>query len=212
MATGLRAAPARRPQGRGSGRPWSALDIQSLTYSYNKYPQLVPLIDSLADQGRVDEGEELLAEHGMDGDPSLFSILPLLSRGRLRGAGRVRMGARKPISKIGCGGREEPRNVPVGGRCPDRAGAGAAGHRRRGGRPRAGRGNPSPTPTAAQSRRDIGGAWRVRGLFEGGKWGLQDLLRQAGEHARGRRPHCCGVLRPTWTWVPRCVGEGQAVV
>ena len=99
MATGLRAAPARRPQGRGSGRPWSALDIQSLTYSYNKYPQLVPLIDSLADQGRVDEGEELLAEHGMDGDlsPSLFSILPLLARGRLRGAGGQHASARADL-------------------------------------------------------------------------------------------------------------------
>ena len=49
---------------------------------------LVALIDSLADQGRVDEAEALLAEFGMDGElmPNLFSVLPLLSRGRLRAA------------------------------------------------------------------------------------------------------------------------------
>ena len=48
------------------------------------------MIESLADQGRVDEAEGLLAEFGMDGElvPNLFSVLPLLTRGTIaRGRG-----------------------------------------------------------------------------------------------------------------------------
>ena len=46
------------------------------------------MIDSLVDQGRAAEGEALLTARGMDGEvtPTLFSILPLLARGRCRAA------------------------------------------------------------------------------------------------------------------------------
>lgn len=66
----------------------AALDMQGLT-SYSKGTPFVPLINSLADQGRVDEGEALLAEYAMDGElpATMFSILPMIARGRLRAAG-----------------------------------------------------------------------------------------------------------------------------
>ena len=58
------------------------------TTNYIKTPGLVVVLDSLADQGRTDEGEALMVERGMDGElvPTLFSVLPLLARGRLRAA------------------------------------------------------------------------------------------------------------------------------
>jgi DNA-binding CsgD family transcriptional regulator len=159
----------------------AALDIQSLTYSYNKYPQLVPLIDSLADQGRVDEGEELLAEHGMDGDlsPSLFSILPLLARGRLRAAGGQHASARADLEDA-LRRIEQSRGmfpwandarialVPVLRAIGDEDAALDLAE------------ESFATATAAESRRNVGGALRVRGLLEGGKRGL-DLLRQAAD-------------------------------
>src|SRR4029077_10692358 len=64
----------------------ASVDIQGPTADYTKTPGLVVLIDALTDQGRADEGEALLVERGMDGEltPTLFSVLPLLARGRLR--------------------------------------------------------------------------------------------------------------------------------
>ena len=66
----------------------SAVDLHGLTADYTKTPGLVVVVDSLADQGRADEGELLLTERGMDGElaPTLFSVLPLLARGRCRAA------------------------------------------------------------------------------------------------------------------------------
>jgi DNA-binding NarL/FixJ family response regulator len=51
-------------------------------------PGIVVVVESLVDQGRVDEGEQLVAERRMDGElgPTLFSVLPLLARGRVRAA------------------------------------------------------------------------------------------------------------------------------
>jgi AAA ATPase domain len=64
----------------------AALDIQGLPSDYLRSPGIVPLVDSLADQGRVEEAEAVLAERGMDGEvmQTLFAILPLMARGRLR--------------------------------------------------------------------------------------------------------------------------------
>src|SRR4029079_17297407 len=58
------------------------------TKDYTKRPGLGVLIESLAEQGRIDEAEGLLAEFGMDAEvvPNLFSVLPLLTRGKLRAA------------------------------------------------------------------------------------------------------------------------------
>ena len=84
-----------------------SVDIQRLALDYTKSPGLVVVIDSLADQGRADEGEALLAEKGMDGelDPTLFSVLPLLARGRLRAAAghyvRARADLEDALHRIG---------------------------------------------------------------------------------------------------------------
>jgi DNA-binding CsgD family transcriptional regulator len=159
----------------------AALDLQGLTYSYNKYPQLVPLIDSLADQGRIDEGEDLLAEHGMDGDlsPSLFSILPLLARGRLRAAAGQHVQARTDLEDA-LRRVESSRGlfpwandarialVPVLRALGDEDAAVTLAE------------EAFATATAAQSRRNVGGALRVRGVLEGGKQGLE-LLRRAAD-------------------------------
>jgi DNA-binding CsgD family transcriptional regulator len=163
----------------------AALDIQSLTYSYNKYPQLVPVIDSLADQGRIDDGEALLAEHGMDGElsPSLFSVLPLLARGRLRAAAgeyaRARADLEDALRRI-----ERSRGlfpwanearialVPVLRHIGDEAAARAAAE------------DALSSATAMQSRRNIGGALRVLGLLEGGDRGTE-LLRRAADVLSG---------------------------
>jgi ATP/maltotriose-dependent transcriptional regulator MalT len=159
----------------------TALDLQSLTYSYNKYPQLVPLIDSLADQGRVDEGEELLVEHEMDGDlsPSLFSILPLLARGRLRAAAgehaRARTDLEDALRRIELSRGLFPwandarvALAPVLRAIGDEDAALTVAE------------EAFAAATAAQSRRNIGGALRIRGLLEGGRCGL-NLLRQAAD-------------------------------
>ena len=149
----------------------AALDIQSLTYSYNKYPQMVPLIDSLADQGRTDDGEALLAEHGMDGElsPSLFSVLPLLARGRLRATAGEHAHARADLEdalrRIELSRGLFPwandariALVPVLRHIGEDAAARSAAD------------DALASATAMQSRRNIGGALRVLG------------------HARGRRP------------------------
>ena len=69
----------------------AAVDILGLTFDYTKTPGLVVVIDSLADQGRADEGEALLAERGMDGEltPTLFSRAAIaVARSTARGCGR----------------------------------------------------------------------------------------------------------------------------
>ena len=77
----------------------AAVDLQGPASDYTKTPGLVVVIDSLADQGRADEGEALLAERGMDGElaPTLFSVLPLLARGRLRAAAGDNVRARADL-------------------------------------------------------------------------------------------------------------------
>ncbi|BBX70562.1 LuxR family transcriptional regulator [Mycolicibacterium psychrotolerans] len=66
----------------------AAVDIHGAAASYTKTPGLVVVIDTLADQGRVDEADGLLVQRGMDGAliPTLFAVLPLLARGRLHAA------------------------------------------------------------------------------------------------------------------------------
>lgn len=66
----------------------ASVELQGPLADYTKTPGMVVVIESMADQGRADEGEALLAERQMDGElgPTLFSVLPLLSRGRLRAA------------------------------------------------------------------------------------------------------------------------------
>lgn len=159
----------------------ASVEIQKLTSDYTKSPGLVVVIDALADQGRAEEGEELLAEKGMDGelDATLFSVLPLLARGRLRAAAghhvRARADLEDALARISLsrglfpwmadarialvpvltaqGEHDEARVVA------EQALAGA---------------------TASASRRRIGGALRALGLVEGGERGL-DLLRRAAE-------------------------------
>jgi DNA-binding CsgD family transcriptional regulator len=159
----------------------AAVDIKGLTFDYTKTPGLVPLIDSLADQGRADEGEALLVERGMDGEltPTLFSVLPLLSRGRLRAAAGDDARARAdlddalrwmvlsrglfPWATDACVAL-----VPVLRNLGDDEAARAAVEQA------------MRAATASQSRRRLGGALRVAGLLEGGKRGL-DLLRQSAD-------------------------------
>jgi DNA-binding CsgD family transcriptional regulator len=159
----------------------ASVDLQGATADYTKLPGLVVVIDSLADQGRADEGEALLVERGMDGElaPTLFSVLPLLARGRLRAAAGDHVRARAdlvdalrhielsrglfpwaidawvalvPVLRA-LGEEDTARDVA------EKALAAA---------------------TSADSRRRVGGALRVRGLVEDGNNGL-DLLRRATE-------------------------------
>ena len=139
------------------------------------------VVDSLADQGRAEEGEDLLSERGMDAElaPTLFSVLPLLARGRCRAAmgdhARARADLEEALRRIEISRGLFPwasdarvALVPVlcamgeadtAGEVADAAYAAAA---------------------IAESRRRIGGALRVRGLLEGGKRRLE-LLREAAE-------------------------------
>ena len=159
----------------------AAVDLHGSTADYTKTPGLVVVIDSLADQGRAAEGEALLRERGMDGElaPTLFSVLPLLARGRCRAAMGDYLRARTDLEDA-LRRMETSRGlfpwasdarvalVPVlnamGEVDAAREVAGAA----------------YTTATFAQSRRRIGGALRIRGLLEGGERGL-DLLREAAE-------------------------------
>jgi tetratricopeptide (TPR) repeat protein len=139
------------------------------------------VIDSLADQGRADEGEALLAERCMDGElaPTLFSVLPLLARGRCRGAlgdhVRARADLEDALRRIELSRGLFPwandasvALVPVLRALGDDEAARTVAHKA------------LATATAAASRRRIGGALRICGLVEGGKPGL-DLLRQAAD-------------------------------
>ena len=159
----------------------AAVDIQGPASDYTKLPGLVVVIDSLADQGRADEGEALLAERGMDGElaPTLFSVLPLLARGRLRAAAgdhvRARADLEDALRRIELSRGLFPwavdawvALVPVLRALGDDDAARAVAEKA------------LAAATAAESRRRIGGALRVRGLVEGGKQGLE-LLRQAAD-------------------------------
>lgn len=66
----------------------AAVDIHGAAAPYTKTPGLVVVIDTLTDQGRLVEADALLTDRGMDGTltPTLFSVLPLLARGRLHAA------------------------------------------------------------------------------------------------------------------------------
>ncbi|HEX2284923.1 MAG TPA: AAA family ATPase [Mycobacterium sp.] len=159
----------------------AAVDILGPKVDHNKTPGLVVIFDSLADQGRTDEGEALLIERGMDGDlmPSLFSVLPLLARGRLRAAAGDDMRARADLEQALRWIRASRGMFPwacdacvalvpvllnLGDEEAARDAADQAAH----------------TATVAQSRRRLGGALRVRGLIAGGEHGLE-LLRQAAD-------------------------------
>ena len=159
----------------------AAVDLHGLTADYTKTPGLVVVVDSLADQGRPDEGEVLLTERGMDGElaPTLFSVLPLLARGRCRAAMgdyvRARADLEDALRRIEMSRGLFPwasdarvALVPVlramGEVDLAREVAEAA----------------YAAATFADSRRRIGAALRIRGLLEGGKRGL-DLLRQAAD-------------------------------
>ncbi len=158
-----------------------SVDIQGLALDYTKSPGLVVVIDSLADQGRADEGEALLAEKGMDGelDPTLFSVLPLLARGRLRAAAghyvRARADLEDALHRIGLSRGLFPwaadgriALVPVLTALGDDDEARGVAE------------EALTAATAAASCRRIGGALRVLGLVEGGERGL-DLLRRSVE-------------------------------
>ena len=156
----------------------AAVDILG-TKDYTKVPGLGVLIESMAVQGRVGEAEALLAEFGMDGElvPNLFSVLPLLTRGRLRAAAGDDIRARADLEEAlrwmrlsrglwpwatdACVAL-----VPVLRNLGDDDAARACvDHAMR-------------AATVAQSRRRLGGALRIAGIVEGGKRGLE-LLRQA---------------------------------
>ncbi len=159
----------------------ASVDIQGLASDYTRLPGLVVVIDALADQGRADEGEKLLAEKGMDGelDPTLFSVLPLLARGRLRAAAgdyvRARADLEDALHRIGLsrglfpwGADGRVALVPVLTALGDDEEARAVAE------------EALAAATAAASCRRIGGALRVLGLVEDGKRGLE-LLRRSVE-------------------------------
>ena len=159
----------------------AAVDLLGGTSDYTKLPGLVVVTDSLADQGRVDEGEAMLAERGMDGElaPTLFSILPLLARGRLRAAAGDYVRARADLE-------DALRRIETSrGLFPWAVDAWVAlvPVLRVMGEDDAARDVAEKALAAARfarSRRRIGGALRVSGLVEDGNHGL-DLLRQAAE-------------------------------
>jgi DNA-binding CsgD family transcriptional regulator len=159
----------------------AAVDILGPQCDHNKTPGLVVILDALADQGRTDEGEELLAERGMDGElrPTLFSVLPLLARGRVRAAAGDNVRARADLEQALHWMRRSRGMfpwvseaavalVPVLRNLGDENAARAAAEQA------------METAVASQSRRRLGGAQRVAGLLEGGKGGLE-LLRKAAD-------------------------------
>ncbi len=149
------------------------------TTNYIKTPGLVVVLDSLADQGRTDEGEALMVERGMDGElvPTLFSVLPLLARGRLRAAAGDHVRARADF-ELALEWMARSRGtwpwrcdacvalIPVLRAMGDQDAARAVVDQA------------MQAATVAQSPRRLGGALRVAGLVEGGDAGLE-LLRQA---------------------------------
>jgi DNA-binding CsgD family transcriptional regulator len=148
-------------------------------HTYGRITGLFSLIDSLTDQGRMDEGEALLAENNLDGDlaPVLPSILLLVARGRLRAAGGDLAAARTDLeqalrwmeaSRWLVPGDHDARVALV----PVLHGLGEHD------RARDLADEALKVATAAQSPRAIGGALRVAGLAHGGRHSL-DLLRQA---------------------------------
>jgi len=168
----------------------AAVDLHGLTADYTKTPGLVVVVDSLADQGRPEEGEVLLTERGMDGElaPTMFSVLPLLARGRCRAATgdyqRARTDLEDALRRIELSRGLFPwatdarvALAPVlhamGETDAAREAAEAA----------------YASALAAESPRRIGGALRIRGLLEGGKSGL-DLLCKAVETLA----HCPALL------------------
>jgi len=158
----------------------AAVDILG-TKDYTKVPGLGVVIESLADQGRVAEAEALLAEYAMDGElvPNLFSVLPLLTRGRLRAAAgddvRARTDLEEALRWMRLSRGLWPWTtdacvalVPVLRNLGEDDAARAAVEQA------------MQAATVAQSRRRLGGARRVAGLLEGGKRGLE-LLREAAD-------------------------------
>lgn len=138
-----------------------------------------PLLDALADLGRVDEGTVLLAESSLDGElaPVLTSILPLIARGRLRAAAGDLTSARTDLENALGLLRAVPGNelfahdtrvalVPVLLRLGDHERACALA------------GDAVAAAVAVHSPRAIGGALRVAGLARGGAEGVE-LLRRA---------------------------------
>ena len=168
-----------RPTRRRSGCPRGRRILGPPTTNYIKTPGLVVVVDSLADQGRTDEGEALLVERGMDGElvPTLFSVLPLLARGRLRAAAGDHVRARADF-ELALEWMSRSRGtwpwrcdayvalIPVLRAMGDQDAARAVVDQA------------MQAATVAQSPRRLGGALRVAGLVEGGDAGLE-LLRQA---------------------------------
>ncbi len=158
----------------------AAADIQGAHAHYTKVPGLVVVIDTLADQGRVTEGEELLLDRGMDAEltQTLFSVLPLLARGRLHAAAGSHQRARDDLADA-LRRMESTRGmfpwandarvalVPVLRALGDDEGARAVAD------------DAVAAAETARSARRMGGALRVRGLCEGGKRGLESLRRAA---------------------------------
>lgn len=140
---------------------------------------LVPVLDSLADQGRVAEGEALLADNGMDGDytPAVTSILSLLARGRLRAAGGNLAAARadleqalhwmKTMGPVAADHDARVALVPVLQALGDHDAARVLAD------------EALAAATASGSARAIGGTLRVCGLVRGGQQGLELLQRAA---------------------------------
>jgi DNA-binding NarL/FixJ family response regulator len=159
----------------------TAVELHGVDADYTKTPGLVVVIDSLADQGRADEGESLLADRGMDGElaPTLFSVLPLLARGRSRAAMSDYTRARADLE-------EALRRIEMSrGLFPWASDARVAlvPVLRAVGEEEVALEVAETTYAAAvfaDSRRRIGGALRIRGLLAGGREGM-DLLQRAAE-------------------------------
>jgi DNA-binding CsgD family transcriptional regulator len=158
----------------------ASLDAGRHPHPLAAYFRINTLVDSLTEQGRLDEATALLAEHGVDGDlaPILPSIWMLLSRGRLRAATGEFPAARLDLLEalhrlelfrglLPVGGEIRAALVPVLDELGERDDAAAQAELALCG------------ATAARSRPDIGDALRVAGLVRGGAAGLTLLHRAA---------------------------------
>ncbi|TFV58897.1 LuxR family transcriptional regulator [Mycobacterium sp. PS03-16] len=159
----------------------TSVDLHGMTVDYTKSPGLVVVLDSLADQGRAGEGEALLAQKGMDGDlaPTLFSVLPLIARGRCRAAlgdhVRARLDLLDALARMRSSRGMFPWAADAEVALFDvlRAQGDAEGAR-------AVAEHALSAALAAQSRRRIGAALRISGVASGGARGIE-LLRRAAD-------------------------------
>jgi len=156
----------------------AALETHGLAAIYPFQP-LIPLTESLADQGKVEDGEALLGERGLGGElPGARPYTALLiARGRLRAAGGdiaaadrdlgealVRLETARSRGVMGLDGRLEAALMRHA--LGDSEGAQRISE------------TALEAAIAWQGKRALGGALRVAGLLRGGESGIE-MLREA---------------------------------